>query len=132
MLFGTGYLWVGSQYSMGTARNMGPGFFPLLIGSLTLIIGCILILRGALQSGDRPRFPFRPIVAIGASIAAFWGLINTFGLIAAIVGTVLLAAFAEPGPRPLRVAALIIFLVVLSWGVFVVALGMPLRMVRWP
>lgn len=132
VVFGAGYLWVGQHYSLGSARNMGPGYFPLLIGVLIVLIGAILALQGLLRGGPRPGFWPRPVAAIGAAIAAFWAVIATFGLVPAIVATVALSALAEPGPRTIRVVLLSGVLVGMCWSIFVAALGLPLRMVRWP
>lgn len=131
-LFGAAYLAVGDNYTMGTLRGMGPGYFPFLIGTLIVFFGGVLIVMGVVKGGDRPVFPPRPIVAICASIAVFGGLVVTAGLAPAIAGTVLCASLAERRFAPKRIAVLSIVLITLSWGVFVAVLGLPLSLVVWP
>lgn len=57
---------MGSQYVLGTARNMGPGSYPLLVGSLLGLVSLVLISASA--SGQLR--PFKAIIlAVGLSVA---------------------------------------------------------------
>jgi hypothetical protein len=35
----------GSRYPIGTASRMGPGYYPLLVSSGLVLLGCILVIR---------------------------------------------------------------------------------------
>ena len=52
--FGLGSIWIASGYELGTARAMGPGYFPVVLGGLIAILGGSLTVRALLarQGGE--------------------------------------------------------------------------------
>lgn len=132
LLFGGGYLWEALRYPLGTMRNIGPGGFPLLIGILLVAIAVFLLIRGLLEAREEFAFPWRPFLMISLSIAAFALLVKSFGLIAAVVAAVFLSTASESGLPVVRTTLLAAFLTLMSWFIFIFALGMPLQLVHWP
>jgi Tripartite tricarboxylate transporter TctB family len=119
---------IARQYSFGSAGRMGPGYFPSVISSLLVLVGVIAVIRSFLVS-DEPigAFAFKQTVVIIAAVLAFGLLINTAGLIVALLVLVLLSARASAHFRfdwlaVLGLIALIIFCALL----FVRALGVPM------
>lgn len=132
LVFGVAYLLAGSAYSLGTLRNMGAGYFPLLIGWLTTLTGAIITCRGLFRGGDYVKVAWRPTIAISASIAAFGFFMALFGLAAAVLAAVTVSTTAERPFAPIRVAALSTTLIAMAYVIFVVVLGMPIPLVRFP
>src|SRR5690606_7565267 len=58
---------------MGTARAMGPGFVPVSMGIVLLLLAAgIVFVEGRRDEVDRPRIPaVRPLVFIPAAIIVF-------------------------------------------------------------
>lgn len=119
------------EYSYGTARRMGPGYFPTWVGYLTASLGAAIAVLGLLRRGDVPRAPLRPLIAIMAGGFAFAATVEPFGLVPAVFLLVGIGTLAESPYRPLRtlvLAAALSFVgvVLFSWG-----LGIPLHPFRW-
>ena len=59
--FGIGAIAIGSNYTLGTAARMGPGYFPRILGILLITLGAILALRALrLRGTPCPRCKWRP------------------------------------------------------------------------
>ncbi|GHU04685.1 hypothetical protein FACS1894158_05500 [Betaproteobacteria bacterium] len=111
----------------GSSEQMGPGFFPVLAGGVTLVIG-LAIMLGSLSKADT-RFqevPWRPMFAVGVSVAAFAIFLNYFGLFPAVMGCVIFSAFGDRTSRPFGVIVLAVVGAVGAWLIFSVGLGLPL------
>ena len=118
-------------YSSGTAGKMGPGYFPLLLGSLLAALGAILIARSLVLSGEPvARFHIVPLAVIATAVCLFGVMIEPLGLVLSLAALTLLSARAGAQFRLLETVALAAALIVFSVGVFVYALGLPLNI--WP
>jgi len=119
------------DYPLGTARTMGPGYFPLALSALLIVLALTLVIRGLTISQPAVTFrTFRPLLLVLASVIAFSLLVESAGLVVAIVATV---AIARLGGDRATIAEIVIVsaaLVALSSGVFVFALGMNISL--WP
>lgn len=51
---GVGVAWEASHYTLGTTREMGPGYFPLVLGGLLACIGLVLLARSAACARTAP------------------------------------------------------------------------------
>ena len=51
-LFGLYVIVQGSGYEMGSLRRMGPGFFPVMIGSVLLLFAVLLVLEVSVDSAE--------------------------------------------------------------------------------
>jgi hypothetical protein len=119
------------NYRMGTPARMGPGYFPTLLGALMALLGVSLSLPAfAMDGEDVQRFHPRPLLFVLLAIAAFGIALPYLGLAAAIVALVAVGSFADPDLTPLEIAGIAVFLVVFSILIFVVLLGLPIRL--WP
>ncbi len=118
-------------YSLGTAGKMGPGYFPLLLGSLLAALGAILIGRSLVLGGEPvARFHVVPLAAIAAAVCLFGVMIEPLGLVLSLAVLTLMSASAGAQFRVLETLALAAALIVFSVGIFVYALGLPLNV--WP
>src|SRR5262245_59643144 len=80
-LFAAGALWFGRELAVDTASEMGPGYFPVLLGYGLLIFGAIFVLRGLAYDGPPIEASYwRPPLAILLAITTFSLLIDRAGL----------------------------------------------------
>ncbi len=126
--FGAAFLWIGRNYRFGTAGRMGPGYFPIVLAWMLVLLGCLSIVRGCLTKGE-PVTPivWKALVFVLAACAAFGLLLAPFGLIVALLALCLLSAAASQEFRfdtkaTLGMIGLIAFCVL----VFVKGLGVPM------
>lgn len=126
IVFGAIGMWVGSELAFGTARNMGPGYFPMIICALIVLIGVIVTAKSLAFEGPAiERIQFRPIAFILLAICPFLVIEKTGAIIAAIA----LIIFAAYGRKDVNLIETLIFAVCTAAFVviiFVYALGQPM------
>jgi len=129
--FGAGFVALALQYRLGDLHRIGPGMFPVLVGTLLSGLGLIVAARALVLEGPPvERVHVRPLVVSLAAIVLFALALQWLGLVAAIAVLVLVGAYASSEVRPLQVVALAVFLIVFAVAVFVWLLGLPLPL--WP
>jgi Tripartite tricarboxylate transporter TctB family len=128
-----GWFLVGAfDYRIGTVVRMGPGYLPLVLGIITVILGLLILLLSLGRDGSLPVPSPRAALAVLGSIASFALLLPRIGLIPAVVVAVLIATRGDRDARlkvPLILAAAV---AAVSWLVFVELLGMPMPAFRLP
>jgi hypothetical protein len=82
--------------SLGSARAMGPGYFPLMISMILAALGLIMVV-GAFGRGTSETHvvPFRSLALISLGPISFGLLIRPIGFIAAVSVMVLISAWAS-------------------------------------
>jgi uncharacterized membrane protein YidH (DUF202 family) len=124
-------LWIGSGYDPGNATDMGPGYFPRLIGWALIALGIATALRGILRGGwARPYWAARPLLVLSVALLVFGFSIDRFGLFVAGAVTVVAASFAQRSPRWRQVVATAFGLAAFCTILFGYALNLSLPM--WP
>lgn len=118
-------------YPLGRVTRMGPGYFPLIAGSLLGALGLLIFLFTDEVEDDGTRLRSRAFVAVFGSILAWGVLLEPFGLIPATMAQVAIAALAHPAPRPGRILVTMLALPLLGWALFVEGLGLPVDAVAW-
>jgi hypothetical protein len=113
----------------GTPLRMGPGFFPVVLSGLLLLLGAGVLI-GGLKAGGQPvgAFALRGMLLILPAPVVFGLLVRPAGFVPALFAATLLAAFAAPRMRPLTALALAAGLTVFATLVFVEGLGLPFRL----
>ena len=95
-VIGGGVLVIAQGYKFGTARQMGPGFFPTVLAVLLLVFAAILLVRGMLGERDPiGAFAVRPALYVLGSALLFSLLLRPAGLVPAIVVMVTLVSRAK-------------------------------------
>ena len=122
----------GAVIALGTIRQMGPGMFPLGLGLLMVVIGIAIALPALASVEAGPDLPLRGMVFCLGSVAAFALLIRPAGLFPATIATACLASFALPAPGWKGLIGLSMVLCLLTWGLFIVVLKVPVTIVHWP
>ena len=135
--FGAVFAILSRSYDMGTLGEMGPGWFPLVLGLLQTALG-ILITVGAsmagkpVSDGDGAIEPigWKELSLVLLAIALFALSLASLGVILSVMVMVGVASFAAHERRLLEMAAVAIVLCALCYAVFVRGLGVPLPV--WP
>jgi hypothetical protein len=90
------------DYPMGTAHRMGPGYFPIVLSVLLILIGIVVALRGAAFTSEVvevPKFAWRPIMVGTVAVVVFGLIIDSMGLLVATAAMVLVSRLARPEYR---------------------------------
>jgi putative tricarboxylic transport membrane protein len=118
-------------YAFGTARAMGPGYFPIVLGCLIAGLGAVLLAKALIAPSEADgvtRMSPRAILLILASIVAFAVLIRPAGLIVAVSAAVIVGRLAGTKVRLVETIAMTVILVAVCGVLFVYALNMPLHL----
>ncbi|MDQ6923904.1 MAG: tripartite tricarboxylate transporter TctB family protein [Pseudomonadota bacterium] len=129
--FGLAAIIIGSNYSLGTAARMGPGYFPRILGILLLLLGAALSLRALKIKGEPlPRWYWKPILIVLGSVVAFGMVVTHLGLVLSTIGLVFASSMASPEFRPKEALISGILFAALATGVFI--FGLNLQLPLWP
>ena len=129
-----GGVWFASyalNYNLGTARRMGPAYFPFGIGCMIILFGVGCVLTALRRAGAVPQVEWRPFAFICLAVLAFALTIQRFGLIPGTVVLVALSALADERPKLLTTVVLAAGLCAVGVGIFSWGLGIPLPILRW-
>ena len=82
--------------AMGTARVMGPGYFPAVLAGLLIVLGVVVVATGLVRaSPPLPPMPWRGIAVLMPVPILFGLTIRGLGLVPTVAYTTFLAAFAS-------------------------------------
>jgi hypothetical protein len=127
LLIGLAGLWFGRDLAFGTAGRMGPGYFPVLLSALIIVVGLVVAFKGLTIEGP-PIEPvqLRPICFIVAAILIFGLLIDSIGLALTAILLTIFAAYARPEVNLRETILLGVGLALFTVVVFVYVLGQAL------
>lgn len=131
---GAGIGLAAAEYERGLLRNIGPGFFPILIASVLAGLGLLVATRHAgdrIESATAVRSMVR-LAAVPFAIVAFALLVESAGVLLAAMALVITASCARAGGRWRDVALVALALSLLAVLIFVWALGVPLSVLPHP
>lgn len=98
LALGTGFATVASQYQMGTAARMGPGYFPFWLGVILALLGAFIAL-GALSPKAQPttvaRFDWRAVGLIVGAVVLYGALMHPLGVYLATFILVVSSSYAS-------------------------------------
>jgi hypothetical protein len=99
-------------------------------------LGVIILFQGMRNAraetifDDRSSPAWRPIIFVAGSLAIFAVTLEWLGLVVSILLLTGIGAVAARGLRPVETAIAGVVLVVLSWAIFIVGLGLTIPV--WP
>jgi hypothetical protein len=115
---------------IGTSFRMGPGYFPVALAVLLLLLGGAIAIRGLVSRAgwDGGAVPWRGLALITAAPVAFALIIKPLGMVPAIATTVLLSACASRVMQARTAALLVTGLTLLCVAIFSYGLGVPFEL----
>jgi hypothetical protein len=131
VLFGATIAYFGSQYPIGTLARMGPGYFPVILGLLTMGLGLVTLFSVRTSDAPAPEVPWRVFVFVFLGVLAWALLVERVGLFPSSVVLIVLSSLGR-APLHLRTVALTAVIVsVAAVFIFINGFGLPLRPVVW-
>ena len=142
LVVGGAFAWGATGYTVGKASRMGPGYFPLLLGSILALIGAFVLFKSMVvdtEDGEKiGSIAWKPMGYIIGSNLAFGILLGglpsigvpAMGLIVAIFALVFIASRAGDVYKVKEVFILSIFLAILSYLAFIKLLNLQFQV--WP
>lgn len=118
-----------SSFEFGSTAEPGPGFFPLVLSTILLLIGIAVALSALLREADPiSAMMIRPFILITCAVIAFALCIERFGLMPSVFVAAIVASFARANygwvHRILAAAGLALFSALL----FIGALNLPVAL----
>jgi hypothetical protein len=129
LLFGLCAVLMGRDYPMGTARQMGAGYFPVVLGALLVLFGSVISVRSLMVAGEKLEdIGLRPLLLVLLAIGAFAASVDSMGIVAATILMTVIGAAASPESRWREGVILTLALLGLSVGAFTYGLGLPFKL----
>uniref|UniRef100_B1XW09 DUF1468 domain-containing protein n=1 Tax=Polynucleobacter necessarius subsp. necessarius (strain STIR1) TaxID=452638 RepID=B1XW09_POLNS len=125
MVIGLFFAILASNYPMGTAAKMGPGYLPFYLGILMFLLGVLVAVKAfsakaAIES--IPKFNWRIIAQITGAVVLYGFLLPRLGFLIAVVVLVFVAASASREFTWKGTTINAAFLVTFTYSVFVLGL----------
>ncbi|MBC9247106.1 tripartite tricarboxylate transporter TctB family protein [Paracoccus sp. 11-3] len=118
------------HYDFGTMRQMGPGFFPVVLGAILAGLGLLIAIPAWFRAGVVAPFAALDAVVVLAAIAIFGFGLTRLGLVTSTASAVLIASLAAPRGGWLWRIILALVITVLTWVIFKQGLQMTIPV--WP
>jgi hypothetical protein len=126
LIFGLAFLFFAQDYQLGSARRMGPAYFPVVLSLMLIVIGVATAARGFLVPGPPIRdVAGKALAVVTAAVVLFGLLVRGVGLGVAVAALVIVSAAASRGFRLLPALLLGLALAAFCILVFVTGLGLP-------
>ena len=132
IVLGLGFAVGALAYDLGTPVNMGPGYVPLALGLILVVLGGFVIIKGFISAeGGEPIGPvdWRALGLITASLIFFGLTVRGLGVIGSLFGTGLMASLARSATPVWQAVVIAIGLTIVSVLIFVFALQLRLPLV---
>jgi len=129
--FGAYVAYEGAGMNVGTLRRIGPGFFPILLGTAIALLGAATLFERPEPRRDEG-FALRPLLCVSLAILAFALLVRSAGLVPATLALVALVSLGQSRVAPGAALLTGLGLCLLGYLVFIQGLGLPLRPLVWP
>jgi hypothetical protein len=113
---------------LGTAFKMGPGYFPLLLSGILILLGLVILASAVNKAGDAiGSYAWRGIMFILPAPVFFGLTVQGLGFVPSIFLTAIIAAMASLKMKLPWALLLAVVLTVFSTLVFSYGLGLPFR-----
>ncbi|ADY63103.1 MULTISPECIES: tripartite tricarboxylate transporter TctB family protein [Rhizobium/Agrobacterium group] len=113
---------------IGTAFRMGPGYFPLVLAIVLILLGAVIFIRATRVQGDAlGAIAWRGIFFILPAPIFFGFTVRGLGFVPALFFSALIAAFASHKMSPLMAVIISAAITVFSVAVFNYGLGLPFQ-----
>ena len=133
VVLGVGFALGATNYSMGTAARMGPGYFPFWLGVCLALLGAVVSINAMkikAEETEVERFDFRILFIIIGSVVFAGVVLDVLGIYLTVFLLVFLSSFASH-QFSWKVAVTVgIFLVLFVWLAFIKGLGLIFPL--WP
>jgi hypothetical protein len=128
VVFGLAFAITASTYEVGSTLRMGPGYFPLVLGSVLVLLGILIAVKGFLagEGGEIGPVPWKAAGLLVVAFLFFGYTVQGLGLVPSLLVTVFLSAMAGRRARVIPAVVISAALTALSVLIFVIALQLRL------
>lgn len=132
LAIGGGTLIISRAYRVGTASQMGPGYFPMMLALALMGLGLVLAVKAWRDTAGEEIEPLQMRVLFFPTlgIVLFGLMLERFGIVLSLVVLLAISVFASRETRLKEVPFLIVAAVVFCVAVFVYGVELPLEV--WP
>lgn len=131
-------LYAYSNYRLGTLTQMGPGFYPFLIGCVLVGLGLLILAEAfAKRNAEGPaeeaaQINYRGFVTVVASIVSFGLVLVTLGFIPASIVSTIIASRIGSTVTVFKTLAMTAVVVTMTVLIFIVGLGIRVPLFKSP
>lgn len=129
--FGLAFGSASLNYDIGTAFRMGPGYFPLVLSGVIVVLGVIILVQSFFAGPDETPIggvPWLALLLLMGALVFFGVTVRGLGLLPSLFITSFMSASASRQTSLLGAFAIAASLTVISVLIFIWGLGLPLRM----
>jgi putative tricarboxylic transport membrane protein len=131
VVIGAAAIVIGRGYPLGSTSQMGPGYFPMLVGGLLIVIGLIVAVRAfATRSEPIGRLDIKSVLLVIGAVSVFAAGIEQLGLVLSILLVVILGYAANAERKLTELVILALVLALAAAAIFVYGLQLPFKV--WP
>lgn len=93
---------------IGSALSMGPGYFPIVLSGMLILMGAVIAGRSWVTTAERPfgEIPWRGIIMTTLAMVVFTLLLRPLGLFLTSTITAWIACFSARSIKPLSVVGI--------------------------
>ncbi len=128
--------WFGLR--VGSALNMGPGYFPIALSGMLIVLGLWIAGRGFIDTEGQVSFgvvPWRGVIMLSLATIIFAAFVEGLGLLPGVFVTTFVATLANPKAKPLQAAVTSLCIALFCTAVFGYGIRLPIPVIgewlRW-
>jgi Tripartite tricarboxylate transporter TctB family len=131
MALGLAAIVIARHYAFGTASQMGPGFLPVTLGLILMVLGAILVLKARSSTDNLSGLGgLRPVIVVLSAVLIFALALDRIGFVLSSLLLVMVSCAAQSPFKPVEAVAVALALTAGVVALFVYALGIPFTL--WP
>ncbi len=129
--------WVGaSNYQMGSAARMGPGWFPSVLGGIMTFLGVLIAGIGLKNQATWAQtegigWTWKPVVILTIAVVLFGAVLQPLGMVFAIILLTFISGIAAHDKDYKQLAVITVTMCLLCAGVFVWGLKLQMKLFPW-
>ena len=119
-------MFIARGYPIGSALRMGPGYFPIVLSGVLVLMGVYCLVQGLLKPEKLPgNWSVRALLILPVATVIFGLLMEHVGFIPALIALIFTSAYAGSEFKFIEVLVMAIALTIGSWALFIWGLGLP-------
>jgi Tripartite tricarboxylate transporter TctB family len=129
--------WIGaSNYQMGSAARMGPGWFPSVLGAIMTFLGVLIAAIGLKNQSlwsatEGIGWTWRPVLILTAAVVLFGFALPTLGMVVAIIFLTFISGVAAHDKEYKSLAMITVIMCIFCAAVFVWGLKLQMKLFPW-
>lgn len=130
--FGVAAIVISRDYPMGSAVNMGPGYFPTYLGIIMTILGAVITLISFRIEGKKIEpFAWRGMIMLSLGFFIFGWAVDRIGFVLSLFALIFCSAWAGKEFRSLEVLIMSVVLISGTIALFIYGLELTFPLFWW-